>query len=150
MSQSIFEITAARLIGQRLSHIWKGYGSALFLEFGNLAENEKRKDGSLKNPWGEVGVALGMSWRICGKQSIICGCDDDEPDWEKGFSMIRHQPVSGISLLGKLSEIQIDFENGASCNSFTTFRGQPDWAIFNRSTDAHVTVHSRLGRIEVE
>jgi hypothetical protein len=150
MTQSSFEIGAARLVGKRLEHLWKGYGSHLFLEFGTLTPGAARKDGSPKNPLGEIGATLGARWRICGRQSVLCGSDNDEADWERGFSAIRKQTVMTVSVLGQLPEIQMTFENGASCTSFTAMCGQPDWAVFDRTFDPHVTVHCQQGRIEEE
>ena len=38
-------------IGQDVSHVWRGYGSALFVEFGVLrASAAERPDGSQGNP----------------------------------------------------------------------------------------------------
>ncbi|WP_157133094.1 hypothetical protein [Roseobacter sp. SK209-2-6] len=138
------------MVGTSLSHIWMGQGSALFLEFGNLSHTGQRLGGSFKNPRGVWGVMIEWSWRIDGKKSIICGSWSDEEDWQRGFSVIGGQSVSGISLLGKLPEIQIDFANGASCTSFMTEKGQPSWAIFDRTTDESKTVFCCYGRIEVE
>ena len=150
MIQKKFEMMSRNVTGKRLSHIWRGYGSAIFLEFGNLAVAGKRRDGTLKDPSGEVGVMIQWSWRIEGKKSIICGSFSDEEDWERGFSAIREQHVAEITLFGRLPEIQIAFVNGASCTSFMTDKGHPSWALFDRETDSEITFYSRYGRIEVE
>lgn len=137
--------------GMPLSHIWRGYGSAMFFEFGQLTPSvSKRKDGALGNPSGEVGVMIEWSWRIEGKKTIICGSCSDEDKWERGFSILRNQSLTEISLLGKLPEVHLSFGNGASCTSFMTADGHPSWVIFDRISDNHRTLHSRFGRIEIE
>jgi len=64
----------AALIGRRVSHVWRGYGSALFLEFGALSPSEgMRKDGSSRAPKGELGLTIQWSWRFEVERSIVCG-----------------------------------------------------------------------------
>jgi hypothetical protein len=57
----LIEHLSAAIVGMPLSHVWRGNGSALFLEFGTLsAQRGKdgsarlRGDGSPSNPLGEV------------------------------------------------------------------------------------------------
>jgi hypothetical protein len=58
------------LTGKTVSHVWRGHGSALFLELGKLSEKGLRKDGSRKNPAGEISVLADFGWRIERKRSI--------------------------------------------------------------------------------
>jgi hypothetical protein len=62
---------SAATFGMPVSHFWRGYGSALFLEFGLLsAQLDKdgsprlRRDGTSRNPLGEVTLMIEWSWRI--------------------------------------------------------------------------------------
>src|SRR4051794_7120334 len=71
------------LIGLPLSHLWRGAGSAIFLEFGRLTERTYlRRDGTRPNPCGEFGLMIQWSWRIEDKASIMCGSWSEEPLWE--------------------------------------------------------------------
>ena len=148
MVETKLEILAERMIGKELRHIWNGYGSSLFLEFGNLLDAGKRQDGSPRNPEGEIGVMIEWSWRIEGKKRIITGSWSDTVDWERGFKAIKGQKVSEVSTFGKFPEIHIAFENGASCTSFMTAQGHPEWALFDRRLENDVTLHSRNCLIE--
>ncbi len=150
-NQELYEEFTRGFAGMPLSHIWRGYGSAIFFEFGQLTSPiKKRKDGATGNPRGEVGVMIEWSWRIEGKKTIICGSCSNENKWKRGFSILKNQPLSGISILGKLAEVHLRFGNGASCRSFMTTNGHPSWAIFDRTSDNHRTFHSRFGRVEIE
>jgi hypothetical protein len=57
------------LIGKPVSHVWRGYGSAFFLEFGKLTPR-KRKSGEAGNPMGELTLMVEWSWRIERKYSM--------------------------------------------------------------------------------
>jgi len=54
---------AVSLVGKPISHVWRGYGSALFIGFGSLRSIAKR-DGSSSNPEGDVSLGGEWSWRI--------------------------------------------------------------------------------------
>ena len=54
---------AVSLVGQPISHVWRGYGSALFIGFGSLRPVAKR-DGPSGNPEGEVSLRVEWRWRI--------------------------------------------------------------------------------------
>lgn len=71
---------AAPLIGLPVAHSWRGYGSAIFLEFGALTA-QTRMNGTPANPRGEMGLMIQWSWRIEGRRSILCGSWSDEARW---------------------------------------------------------------------
>ena len=54
---------AVSLVGQPISYVWQGYGSALFIGFGSLRPVAKR-DGPSGNPEGDVSLEVEWSWRI--------------------------------------------------------------------------------------
>jgi len=43
--KTAFETLAASLSNEQISHVWRGYGSAIFIEIGDLTPRGKR-DGS--------------------------------------------------------------------------------------------------------
>jgi hypothetical protein len=60
-----FHHIAHALKGARISHVWRGYGSALFVECGLLSDSQvRRKDGSSGNPKGRWSIGLDCDWRI--------------------------------------------------------------------------------------
>lgn len=53
-----------------VSHVWRGHGSALFIELGELAPT-RRRDGSPGHSEGEIGLMVEWSWRIEDERSIL-------------------------------------------------------------------------------
>jgi hypothetical protein len=124
--------TALRL--QRLSAVWRGHGSAIFLEFGRLSPRIRR-DGSTGNSRGDYTVMIQWSWRIEHENSILCGSWSDEKDWEEVFKSLVGRKVEGISLYGRLPELSIELSGGIHVASFMTADGQPAWTILGALED---------------
>ena len=82
-------------IGMRLSHVWRGHGSAIFVELGALRPTTTR-DGSAGNGHGELELMIQWSWRIEVGSSIRCGSESDEELWEPTFASLigktGHEP----------------------------------------------------------
>lgn len=150
-NEVLFSAFTRDMIGMRASHLWQGYGSAIFIEFGELTRpTRRRRDGSLLEPRGEFNVMLEFGWRIEGRKSIICGDGSEEEKFARGFSVLREQKLVSIALSGRLPELELDFDNGARCATFIAYQGHPRWAIFDRRSGAIQTLHSRYGRVEIE
>jgi hypothetical protein len=148
--QSLFETFTAPLIGMPVSHVWRGYGSALFLEFGRLHSTGDRRDGSPRNPDGEMGLMIGWSWRIERPRSILCGSWSEETRWPKAFEALIGSTVINLETFARLPEIAVGFSNGLHVASFMTAEGQPDWALFDRRTPDVCWLTVRGGRLTVE
>ena len=130
-STSIEEFTS-KLINMPVSHVWRGYGSALFLEFGEFQPSLKR-DGTQGAPRGHMSLMIEGSWRIEDDRSILCGSWSDEELWEKAFSRLLGNTVAEVSLFSRLPEIDLGLSNGLHVLSFMTADGLPEWTIFDRS-----------------
>lgn len=142
----------APLIGLPVSHLWRGYGSALFLEFGQLRHSTFiRRDGTHGSPKGEMGLMIEWSWRIEGRRSILCGSWSDEQKWPKAFKLVQNAKVVEAALFGRLPEIELCLSNGVRVRSFMTAEGNPEWALFDRRSDnsRSLSVHRGGLRIEV-
>jgi hypothetical protein len=151
MTPTEFTAFAAPLIGLPVSHVWRGYGSALFLEFGELRPTTKR-NGSPGNPEGEMGLMIEWSWRIEGRKSILCGSWSDELKWLRIFALVRNAVVDKATLFGRLPEIELCFSNDVRILSFMTAGGRPQWALFDRRGGVvrSLSVRQAALRIEVE
>lgn len=132
LPSAIFETYRSTLVSQPLSALWRGHGSAIFLEFGRLSPKVKR-DGSAANPQGDYTVIIEWSWRIENEESILCGSWSDEDNWKEIFQTLIGQTVQDISIYGRLPELSISFANGLYVASFMTAEGQPAWGIIDRS-----------------
>ena len=146
-----FAAFRAPLIGLPVSHLWRGYGSALFLEFGQLRPSTTvRRDGSLCNPTGEMSLMIEWSWRIEGRRSILCGSWSDEHKWPRSFNLVRNARVAEAVLFGRLPEIEICLTNDVRVLSFMTAEGDPVWTLFDRRGDETRWLCVRRGTLRNE
>jgi hypothetical protein len=138
--------------GLRVSHVWRGYGSALFLELGTLtASTAKRRDDSQQSPSGEIGIMIEWSWRIEQGSSILCGSWSEESLWQPAFDLLVGQQVLGLSTFGRLPELALFLSNDFHVLSFMTAEGDPSWALFDRrDAGKSITVHCQSGAITRE
>jgi len=119
------------LIGMEISHVWRGHGSAIFIEFGTLSETGNRRDGSKRNPQGKVGLMVKWSWRIQNPKEIVCGSWSDEAIWDENLRSLVGEHVSNCELFGTLPEITVKTNGGMEFLSFSTTDGQPQWALMD-------------------
>lgn len=128
---SILEAFRKPLIGLPLSYLWRGHGSAIFLEFGLLTPRTRR-NGTPGNPCGEFTLMIQWSWRIENATSIVCGSWSEEPLWEPSFDLLRNKVVTELSVVGRLPEIVVALSKGLYVSSFMTAEGDPQWCLFDR------------------
>jgi hypothetical protein len=143
-----FDAFAAALVGLPLTHIWRGHGSAIVLEFGRLAIGGRRR-GSPKHPSGEMSLMIEWSWRLEGRRSILCGSWSDGRQRERAFALLCGGAVASASLFGRLPEIEVTFTNGVRLVSFMTAGGDPMWTLFDRSDAQARWIGVRRGALEV-
>ena len=121
------------LIGLPVFHVWRGYGSALFVEFGEHHPTGKQ-DGAPGNPSGDITLMIEWSWRIEKPRSILGGSWSAEKRWPGMFKKLLGANVSDIQFIGYLPEIEVSLSNGLRIVSFMTAEGQPAWALICRTT----------------
>jgi hypothetical protein len=126
-----FDTFAATLKGLPISYVWRGYGSAIFLELGALIPYANR-DGTPGHPRGEVTLGVEWSWRIEDSTAIQCGSWSEEDRWEPAFDLLRHARIARCDVFGVLPEVAITTEAGIRFLSFSTTDGQPQWHFVDR------------------
>lgn len=139
-SSAIFEKYRSALISQPLSAVWRGHGSAIFLEFGRLFPQVKR-DGSVGNSQGDYTVMIEWSWRIEVEDAILCGSWSDEEGWDGVFKSLIGREVQDVSIYGRLPELSVTLTGGLYVASFMTAEGQPEWTIFDRCAEQQKSAH---------
>ena len=144
MAGSILQTFREPLIGLPLSHLWRGYGSAIFLEFGRLTPRTRR-DGRPRNPCGEFSLMIQWSWRIESATSILCGSWSKEPLWQPTFDQLRNKVVAELSVVGRLPEIVVALSESFYVSSFMTAEGDPQWCLFDRRDAALRTMTVKDG-----
>jgi hypothetical protein len=132
MNETLFETQRQRLRGMELTFVWRGFGSACFLEFGHL-RYMVHKNRQSRFPTGEMSVFLSWSWRIEHGNRIIVGSWSDDEDWQPAFDLMTGAKVLDITHFGRLPEIEIELSNGFRLLTFMTVEEGPDWTISSRA-----------------
>ena len=128
---------ARPLIGMPVSHVWRGHGSAIFVEFGELKQPKIHpRNGSLMQPDGEMGLMIEWSWRIEGPRSIVCGSWSSERRWPAALRRLLGARVVKVETFGRLPELSISLSNNLHLASLMTAEGQPQWSLFDRRSPA--------------
>jgi hypothetical protein len=143
-----FDKFTASLVGLPVSHVWQGYGSAIFLEFGDVSEGRRRRDGSRGNPKGEW--TLMIEWSIEGKRLIWCGSWSDKERWPRALAHLKGSTVSSLHLLGRLPEIAVGFSNGLHLLSMMTAEGDPQWSLGKKTLEENIWLSVRAGRLQLQ
>jgi hypothetical protein len=146
---SVLQTFRDALIGLRLSHVWRGHGSAIFLEFGRLTPGTRRS-GEAGNPSGELGLMIQWSWRIENTVSILCGSWSEEHLWEPTFDLLRNKTVVELSAVGRLPEIVVALTENLYVSSFMTAQGDPQWSLFDRRGGTLKTLSVQEGRLKLD
>ena len=121
------------LVDETIGDVWRGYGSALFIEIGQMTPHTRR-DGSAGQAQGQISIGLGVSWRIQDERAILCGSTSEEASWEPAFTLLRGATIRACHLFGALPEIDIATTEGIRFLSFTK-EGQPEWYMVDRRCD---------------
>lgn len=143
-----FDSFTQPLIGLPVSNVWRGHGSALFLEFGALDAPRVRKDGSAAPAGGQMSLMVEWSWRIEGRHSIIAGSWSDERTWSRAFRCLTGATVREAKLFGRLPEIELVLSNDARLLSFNS-PGDPCWMLFDRRRHQERWCGVRLGALQL-
>jgi hypothetical protein len=135
------------LLGMPVSHFWRGYGSAIFLEFGKLSDRTRANGRKGNNPCGEWTLMIQWSWRLEGKRRIWCGSWSDDEKWPSLLGRLVGVNVSDIVLFGRLPEVSVAFSNGLHLLSLMTADGDPSWGLTKREGGLTNFVGVRAGRL---
>jgi hypothetical protein len=127
-----FEEFVSPLVGLKVSHLWQGYGTTIFAEFGRLAP-QTRRGGTPGNPQGEFGLMVESTWRVEGRKSILCDSSSERDRWDRGCRFLIGQSVTSISCFGRFSDIDLALANGIHLVSFAVSGTGTAWALFNNS-----------------
>lgn len=141
ISPEVFITRTRCLLGMPVSHAWRGYGSAIFLEFGELVRGDR------KNPLGESSAMLEWSWRVEKKKSVFFGSFSGERKIANGLQALVGRQIVNVAVEGRLPELILSVSGGIWVHSFTTVEGHPEWTLFLPDRNC---LSSRLGRIESE
>ena len=130
MSRTPLTLTEANmliqpLVGLPVSLPWKGYGSAIFLELGNLAP--PKRSGYHNN--GEAYISIEWDWRVESGTTVQFGSSNSRPDIKRGIEGLRGVSIETISIHGEVPELFIQFSNSQRLMSAAMVTGNPEWSI---------------------
>lgn len=120
-----FRALTAGVAGLPVSAAWRGDGSTLFLELGELTNDPEER-----HPKGEWTVMVQWSWRVEGPRSIHFGSGSTEGRITSGVARLAGDRVLGVALEGRLPELAVFLASGRTLRSFMTESGQPAWSLF--------------------
>jgi hypothetical protein len=126
ISIDVFNNLVSPLIGKTVSLPWKGYGSALFLEIGELQPLEYDRQ---IYPSGEACLMPNFEWRIEDADKIICGSSDSLPKIDESIKLLQGLIIKAIILNDKIPELNISFSNGFMLRTMSMYAGEPEWYI---------------------
>ncbi|WP_162143715.1 hypothetical protein [Hellea balneolensis] len=115
----------------KLNNAWNGYGSAIFLEFGNLSDVTKKNGEKSNNPRGEITIMIEWDWRAEKEASIICGSSLEGAQIELFLKDMLGSEIIRLQTTGRLPELEIEFSNKVTLKTFMTSVGQPEWAFMD-------------------
>lgn len=137
------------LQGAAVSSVWRGHGSTIFLEFGDLSVKSSTITGRKLQPQGSCTLMIEWSWRIERPLSILGGSFSHEGRWPAMFDKLIGAQVQDVQFLGALPETVVCLSNGMRVSSFMTADGQPAWCIICRKPRIG-TLSVKRGRFHVE
>jgi DUF3027 family protein len=114
------------LLGMTISLPWRGHGSAVFLELGELQPLSHPRQ---RHQDGEACISLEWDWRLESEKQIICGSSNSSPEIEKAIANLRNQKVEAITLDGRIPELIIDLSDGYILRSMAMTSGYPQWSV---------------------
>lgn len=144
----IFAEVRDGLIGLPVSHVWRGYGSSIFVEFGALRPSWK-KGGMPGEPQGEMALMVEGSWRIEGANTILCGSFSYDEECSGPLDQLVGARVDDLLLFGRLPEVEVRLSGDLHVLTFSTDIGEPEWVLFDRRHSAERSLCVENGQIMI-
>jgi hypothetical protein len=143
------------LIGLKVSRVWRGFGSALFVELGKLSRKAyKLKSGKRKSYLiGQQSIFVGYSWRVERSKSIYFGSWNTQRLIDNRLPKLEGRVVESIIFVGRLPEIYIKLSDGLWIHSFdisSSYHHQPSWYITLRNKQPLEFIRSCYGKLKKE
>jgi hypothetical protein len=124
-SVGMFQELVQHLVGLPVSLPWKGYGSTIFLELGQLAPLEPHQ----RHQNGEACIWLQWDWRVEDSSAVLFGSSNSGPKIERGLRTLEESCIQSLSVIGEIPELIVRFSNGQCARSMVMHTGDPKWII---------------------
>lgn len=114
------------LMGLEVSQPWCGYGSAIFLELGELLPAKSQRTRYAR---GQACISVKWDWRVEAQGVVLYGSSNSYPSIAEGISALRGATVTSIAVAGQVPELVVHFSNGHCLKSMVMVTGDPQWSI---------------------
>jgi hypothetical protein len=91
-----FEALVQPLVGLAVALPWKGYGSAIFLEIGQLSPLQSKEH---RYNEGEACIAVTWDWRVESGSSVLYGSSNSGPRIDDGIRSLTNTKIHALSLV---------------------------------------------------
>ncbi len=145
MKQTKIETYLDQCKGKKINKVWKGYGSALFLELGRL-KSEFSSSGK-KYVLGQISIDIVWEWRIEKIRSIHVGSADTARRNLNQIPILKGKQIQEITLAGRLPELNLVLSNNLWISTCTHWQGQPEWGI--RFNDEDLIMLVQRGNVNI-
>jgi hypothetical protein len=131
MSRTPLTLDEANFLIRPLVHMpislpWKGHGSAIFLELGNLAPLERPRQ---RHQNGDATIYIGWDWRVEEGSRVLYGSSNSKPEIEDGIDALVGITIKSLTIQGSVPELSIEFSNGARLMSAAMCTDTSEWDI---------------------
>lgn len=126
VTREAFQTMVQPLIGLSISRPCKGYGSAVFLELGQLTSRPSVRTIHVS---GEASISIYWDWRIEADKQILFGSSNSGPEIVDGIQDLLGETIEQIQVAGTIPEIEVHISNGYRLRSMAMVTGHPDWNI---------------------
>lgn len=140
-----FESFVAPILGLQVIAVWRGAGSAIFVEFGDGSETEAYPSGERRT--GAFTLMVEWSWRIEAETRILGGSFSEDHVIEEALYGCAGRRVESVELFGRLPEVAVALSGGRRVLSFMTSEGDPEWTIFDNRGPGSRWVHAIGGAL---
>ncbi len=114
------------LLGSRVGHAWKGYGSAIFLELGNLTPPKSER---LIHSSGDWCIAIEWDWRVELGSSVLFGSSNSGAEIAERISDLVGSTIQSIQTFGEVTELLVSLSTGHRIRTTVMVTGDPEWSI---------------------
>jgi hypothetical protein len=138
------------LVGMKISKVWRGYGSALFLELGKLTKKSLTlRNSNIKEYYeGKHSLFVGYGWRVERISSIYFGSWSTNKIIENRFPKLNRKTILEFDIEGRLPELRIKLSDGLWIHSFCTTENQPEWYLkLNSEKPTYNLIQIQRGKI---
>ncbi len=120
------ELYLEEINGLPVSLAWKGYGSMVFLELGQL---EKIQANGQIHENGEVCISVSWDWRFEQGTSVLFGSSNSSPEIDDGIKVFKDKIIEYVKTVGEVQELEVGFSDSTILRTMIMLNDNPEWSI---------------------